>query len=186
MTFTNLTPGVWNVDPTHTELGFSVRHMMVSKVRGRFTDFEAEVVAGDTPETSSVRVTVPMDSIDTKNADRDGHLRSNDFFDIENHPTMTFVSTRITESTLEGDLTIKGTTKPVVFDLDFNGVSADPWGNTVAGFEAETEVNRKDFGLNWNVTVEGGGVLVGEKVKLNLEVELQKAPQPAETAGATA
>jgi len=113
-------------------------------------------------------------SVDTGSADRDTHLRSADFFDVENNPTMSFTSTEVTADSLKGDLTIKGVTKPVVFELDFNGLATDPWGNQKAGFEAETEINRKDFGLEWNVALEGGGVLVSEKVKIKLEVQLTK------------
>ena len=114
-------------------------------------------------------------SVDTNAADRDTHLKSADFFDVENNPAMTFTSTKVTNDSLEGDLTIKGITKAVTFDLDFGGISADPWGGTRAGFEATTEINRKDFNLSWNVAIEGGGVLVGEKVKIALDVELLQA-----------
>jgi polyisoprenoid-binding protein YceI len=118
---------------------------------------------------------VQLASIDTNSADRDTHLRGVDFFDVENNPAMTFKSTKVSNDSIEGDLTIKGITKPVSFDLDFGGVSADPWGGTRAGFEATTEINRKDFGLSWNAAIEGGGVLVGEKVKIALDVELVRA-----------
>ena len=174
-TLKDLTPGVWNVDPSHSTIGFVARHLMVSKVRGSFTEFTADVKIGDQLEDSTVTATVQLASVETGSADRDGHLKSPDFFDVENNPTMTFTSTKVTPDTLEGDLTIKGVTKPVTFDLEFDGVSADPWGGTRAGFEASTEVNRKDFGLTWNVAVEGGGVLVSEKVKINLDVQLVKA-----------
>ena len=174
-----LTPGTWNVDASHSEVGFVARHLMVTKVRGQFKDFNATVVVGAPFESSSVEATVQLASIDTNSADRDGHLKSADFFDVENNPAMTFRSTKVTEATLEGDLTIKGVTRPVVFDLAFNGVSADPWGGTRAGFEASTEINRKDFGLEWNVAIEGGGVLVGEKVKINLDIQLVAAQVPA-------
>jgi len=170
-----LKPGIWNVDASHSEIGFSGRHLMVSKVRGQFKDFTAVVTIGEPFEQSTVKATVQMASIDTNGADRDAHLLSADFFDVENNPTMSFTSTKVTDVSLEGDLTIKGVTRAVTFDLDFGGVSADPWGGTRAGFEATTEINRKDFGLSWNVALEAGGVLVGEKVKIALDVELIQA-----------
>ena len=176
----DLKPGTWTVDASHSEVGFVARHLMVSKVRGQFKDFAAAVTVAQPFELSSVEATVQMASIDTSSADRDTHVKSPDFFDVENNPVMTFRSTKVTDDSLEGLLTIKGTTKPVSFDLEFGGVSADPWGGTRAGFEATTEISRKDFGLTWNVAIEGGGVLVGEKVKITLDVQLvQTADVPA-------
>jgi polyisoprenoid-binding protein YceI len=171
-TLSDLKPGIWNVDATHSEVGFTARHLMVSKVRGQFKDFAAVVSVGQTFDESSVEATVQMASVDTNSADRDTHVKSADFFDVENNPTMTFKSTKVTGKSLEGLLTIKGVSKPVTFNLDFGGVSADPWGGTRAGFEATAEINRKDFGLSWNVALEGGGALVGEKVKITLDVQL--------------
>jgi polyisoprenoid-binding protein YceI len=171
----DLTAGTWNVDASHSEVGFAARHLMVSKVRGQFKDFAAVVTVGHPFDQSTVEATVQMASIDANSADRDTHLRSPDFFDVENFPAMTFKSTKVTDEALEGNLTIKGITKPVTFDLDFGGVSADPWGGTRAGFEATTEINRKDFDLSWNAAIEGGGVLVGEKVKIALDVQLVQA-----------
>ena len=171
----NLTAGTWNVDASHSEVGFTGRHLMVSKVRGQFKDFAAVVTVAQPFELSTVEATVQMASVDTNSADRDAHVKSADFFDVENNPTMTFKSNKITDNTLEGLLTIKGVSKQVSFDLDFGGISADPWGGTRAGFEATTEINRKDFGLTWNVALEGGGVLVGEKIKIALDVELIQA-----------
>jgi polyisoprenoid-binding protein YceI len=168
----DLKPGTWTVDASHSEVGFVARHLMVSKVRGQFKDFSAVVTVAQPFEHSTVEATVQMASIDTNSADRDTHVKSGDFFDVENNPVMTFTSTKVTDDALEGLLTIKGTTKPVSFDLDFGGVSADPWGGTRAGFEATAEINRKDFDLSWNVAIEGGGVLVGEKVKIILDVQL--------------
>lgn len=168
----DLEPGTWNVDASHSEVGFIARHLMVSKVRGQFKNFSAVVSIAQPFENSTVEATVQLASVDTNAAGRDTHLKSADFFDVENNPAMTFTSTKVTNSSLEGDLTIKGVTKPVTFDLDFGGISADPWGGTRAGFEATTEINRKDFGLSWNVAIESGGVLVGEKVKIALDVEL--------------
>ena len=174
-TLSDLTPGTWTVDASHSEVGFIARHLMVSKVRGQFKDFAAVVSITQPFEQSTVEATVQLASVDTNAADRDTHLKSADFFDVENNPAMTFRSTKVTNESLEGVLTIKGITKPVTFDLDFGGISADPWGGTRAGFEATTEINRKDFDLTWNVAIEGGGVLVGEKVKIALDVELVQA-----------
>jgi polyisoprenoid-binding protein YceI len=170
----DLPAGTWTVDPAHTEVGFVARHLMVSKVRGKFTEFEGTVKIGDDITDSQVTAVVQLASVDTGSADRDAHLRSADFFDVENNPTMSFTSTEVTEDTLKGDLTIKGITKPVEFELDFNGLATDPWGNTKAGFEAEAEINRKDWGLEWNVALEGGGVLVSDKIKITLDVQLVK------------
>jgi len=169
---TDLTPGSWAVDPVHSEIGFVARHLMVAKVRGRFKEFSAVVEVAQPFENSTVRATVQMASVETGTADRDTDLRSANFFDVENNPEMTFTSTKVSADELVGDLTIKGVTLPVTFDLEFNGVSKDPWGGTRAGFEATTEINRKDYGLEWNVALEGGGVLLGEKVKVTLDVEL--------------
>jgi polyisoprenoid-binding protein YceI len=171
----DLPAGTWNVDPSHSEVGFTARHLMVTKVRGQFKEFEGSVKVGDNIADSLVSAVVQLGSVDTGSADRDTHLRSADFFDVENNPTMSFTSTEVTEDSLRGDLTIKGVTKPVEFDLDFNGLATDPWGNQKAGFEAKTEINRKDFGLEWNVALEGGGVLVSEKIKVNLDIQLVKA-----------
>lgn len=174
-----LTAGTWTIDPSHTNVGFTVRHLMVSKVRGSFSAVEGAIVIADDPARSSVEAVVQMDSIDTRDEQRDGHLRSNDFFDIANHPTMTFRSTGIRadgdDYVLVGELTIKGVTKTVEFEVEFGGVSQDPWGGTRVGFEAEAEINRKDFGMEWNAALETGGVLVGEKVKITLDVEAVKA-----------
>jgi polyisoprenoid-binding protein YceI len=170
-----LTPGTWTVDASHSEIGFVARHLMVTKVRGQFKAFEGEVKVGQPIEGSSVSATVQIDSIDTGSADRDAHLRSADFFDVANHATMTFNSTEVTADSLKGDLTIKGITRPVEFALEYNGIATDPWGNAKAGFEAETEINRKDWGLEWNVALEGGGVLVSEKIKLKLDIQLVKS-----------
>jgi polyisoprenoid-binding protein YceI len=172
---TELPAGTWHVDPAHSEIGFVARHLMVTKVRGQFKDFEGSVNVGQPTEGTTVTATVQLASIDTGNADRDAHVKGADFFDVENNPTMTFRSTETSLENLKGDLTIKGITRPVEFDLEFTGIATDPWGNTKAGFEAQTEINRKDFGLEWNVPLEGGGVLVSEKIKINLDVQLLKA-----------
>ena len=170
----DLPAGTWTVDPSHSELSFSVRHLMVAKVRGKFADFTGAVQVGAPATDSTVTATVHLASVDTGSADRDAHLKGPDFFDTEKDPEMTFVSTSVTDGALVGNLTIKGVTKPVTFDIEFNGVAADPWGNTKAGFEAETEINRTDWGLTWNAAIEGGGVLVAEKVKITLDIELLK------------
>jgi len=174
-TLHDLTPGTWTVDPSHTEVGFVARHLMVSKVRGQFTDLAGTVTVTDDIAHSRVDVTVQMASVSTGSADRDAHVKGGDFFDVETYPTMTFTSSAFDGTKLTGDLTIKGVTKPVTFDVEFNGVATDPWGQTKAGFEAQATVNRKDWGLEWNVALEGGGVLVSEKVTLVLDVQLLKA-----------
>jgi polyisoprenoid-binding protein YceI len=178
-TLVELTPGVWNVDSSHSTVGFVVRHLMVSKVRGHFGTFTGTLTIADDPLASSVEASAETASITTGDDARDNHLRSADFFDVENFPTITFASTGIdrqgNDYVLHADLTIKGVTRPVDFQLEFDGVTADPWGGTRAGFSAETEINRKDWGLTWNVAIETGGVVVGEKVKIQLEVEVVKA-----------
>jgi polyisoprenoid-binding protein YceI len=176
---TDLTPGVWNVDPSHSTIGFVARHLMVSKVRGSFSKFDGTITVAEDRLQSKVEATVEIDSVTTNDETRDGHLKSADFFDLEKNPTMTLVSTGIESKgnhyIMHADLTINGITKPVDFDLEFEGVSKDPWGGLRAGFEAEADVNRKDWGLEWNVALETGGVLVGEKVKIVLEIEAVKA-----------
>ena len=167
--------GTWTVDASHSEIGFVARHLMVTKFRGLFKVFVGTVKFGDDFTDSPVTAVAKIDSVDTGSADRDAHLKSGDFFDAEANPTMSFTSTEVTPDSLTGDLTIKGVTKPVTFDLDFTGLATDPWGNEKAGFEASAEINRKDWGLEWNVALEGGGVLVSEKVKLNLDIQLTKA-----------
>ena len=179
-----LPPGTWTVDASHSNITFVARHLVVAKVRGRFIDFSGSITIAEDRLQSTLEATVQATSVNTEDEGRDGHLRSADFFDVENHPTWTLVSTGIeakgSNYVLHTNLTIKGTTKPVDFALEFEGVANDPWGNTKAGFTAEAEINRKDWGLEWNVALETGGVLVGEKVKIVLEVEaLQMAVQPA-------
>lgn len=174
-TIHDLTPGIWTIDASHTTVGFTGRHLMITKVRGRFGAVEGTISVPEDRLQSSARATIEMTSVDTGDEARDGHLKSGDFFDVENFPTMTFVSTGVTQKgddfVLVGDLTIKGVTKPVRLDLEFDGVNGDPWGGTRAGFTAKGEINRKDWGLEWNVALETGGVLVGEKIKLELDVE---------------
>ncbi|MDE9365015.1 YceI family protein [Luteipulveratus sp. YIM 133132] len=171
----DLTPGTWTIDPAHTTLGFTARHLMVSKVRGKFNEFEGTAVVGEDLESTSVTATVQMESIDTRNEQRDGHLRTNDFFDVANHPTMTFRSTKITADTVEGELTLRGITQPVTFDVEYGGTVNDPNMGTRAGFEATTQINRKDFGVQFNATTEGGGAVVSDKIKIELDVEFVKS-----------
>lgn len=174
-----LPAGTWNVDTTHSRVGFVARHMMVTKVRGAFTDYTADVVVAENPLESKVSAVVQVGSVDTGNADRDGHLRTNDFFDVEQFPTLTFTSTGILadgdDYTLLGDLTIKGITKPVEFELEFEGLGADPWGGTRAGFTAKTVIDRTEFGVEFNAALETGGVLLGDKVTIELDIQLVKA-----------
>jgi polyisoprenoid-binding protein YceI len=178
MTDPKIPAGKWTIDPVHSRVGFVARHMMVTKVRGTFTDYSGEVTIADDLEQSSVTVEIQMESIDTGNKDRDGHLRTNDFFDVAQFPTMSFKSTAIeldgNEGKLHGDLTLKGVTKPVTFDVEFEGVTGDPWGGTRAGFSATTTVTRKDWGVEWNAPLETGGVMVGDKVQLELDIQMVK------------
>ncbi len=171
---TDLSAGTWAVDPTHTEVGFVARHLMVTKVRGSFTDVTGTVVVADDLAASTAEVTIKTASISTGTADRDAHLRGEDFFDAENHPDMTFRSTSFDGDTLVGDLTIKGVTKPVTLDVDFGGVATDPWGNEKAAFEATGEIDRTAWGLTWNASLEKGGVLVSEKIKIAIDLQLAK------------
>jgi polyisoprenoid-binding protein YceI len=168
--------GTWTVDPVHSEVSFVVRHMMVSKVRGRFDTFSGTVITADDPSQSSVTASVDLNSVSTGAPDRDNHIRSADFFEVEKHPTMTFQSTGIRPDgdnfLLEGDLSLRGVTRPVTFRLEVNGFSQDPYGGTRAGFSASTEINRNDWGVSYNGPIPGGGVAVSEKVTINLEVEL--------------
>jgi len=168
--------GTWAIDPSHSEISFSVRHLMVSKVRGHFTKFSGNLVIAEDNTKSSVTAEIDAASIDTRDENRDNHLRTNEFFDIETHPTWSFASTAVRTGgkggyLVDGNLTIKGVTKPVVLDLEVAGTSTDPWGNTKAGFSASTVINRKDFGVEWNAPLETGGVLVGEEVTLTLEIQ---------------
>jgi polyisoprenoid-binding protein YceI len=169
--------GTWAIDPVHSEVGFSARHFGVSKVRGRFVKFEGTIVTAEDPLASSVTASIDVTSINTNQEQRDAHIRSADFFDVENHPTITFTSTGLKadggEYTLEGDLTIRGTTKPVALALELNGFGPDPYGGTRVGFTATTEVNRHDFGVSFNGPIPGvpGGVILGDKVNLTLEIE---------------
>lgn len=171
----------YNVDMNHSSIEFAVKHMMVSKVKGFFESYDARVEATDLEDltTAAINFTINVSSINTRNTDRDNHLRSADFFDIDHHPTITFTSTKIEGSdddyTITGDMTIKGITKPVTFDVEYNGKGKTPDGTEVYGFEAETKLNREDFGLTWNAALETGGVLVGKDIKIRVELEINPA-----------
>ena len=169
--------GTWAIDPVHSEVSFVVRHMMVSKVRGRFDTFEGTIVTAEDPLASSVTASVDLSSINTGQEQRDAHIRSADFFEVEKHPMMTFASTGVHAEgdhfLLDGDLTLKGVTKPVTFKLEVNGFGPDAYGGTRAGFSATTEITRHDFGVSFNGPIPGvpGGVAVSDKVTINLEAE---------------
>jgi polyisoprenoid-binding protein YceI len=169
------TAGTWDIDPVHSEVSFSVRHMMVSKVRGRFGSFTGQIVTGEDVTGSSVSATIDATSIDTNNEQRDNHIRSADFFDVANHPTWTFTSAgvRVDDGDLfvDGELTIKGVTRPVTLALQAEGFGPDAFGGTRAGFSASTTINRSDFGVDIAMPLDGGGVVVGEKVTITLEIE---------------
>lgn len=165
----------WNLDTTHSEITFKVRHMMISNVKGTFNTFTAEVEAeDDTFKNAKVSATIQTDSIDTNNADRDTHLKSADFFNVEQNPTITFESDSLADD-VTGHLTINGVTKPVQLEVEFGGINQDPWGNTKAGFTFEGKIKRSDFGLNWNAALETGGVLVSDEVKISGELQFVKA-----------
>lgn len=170
----------WNIDSSHSGVHFSVRHMVVSKVRGRFAKYTGAVHLDDDLATSRVEVAIDATSIDTGTADRDAHLRSADFFDAEKFPSITFRSTRVERKDHEtfrvfGHLTIRDVTREIVLEATYGGRSKDPWGNERAGFEAKTSLDRKDFGLTWNQVLEVGGVLVGDRIEIEIEVEVVKA-----------
>ncbi len=172
---------VWNFDKPHTSVGFTVRHLVVTKVHGQFKDFNGEIeFNGKNVETGSIDVTIQMTSIDTENQKRDDHLKSADFFDVEKFPVMSFKSGKIVRGEgdnfkIIGDLTIRDITKEVTLDAVFNGTIKDPWGGTRAGFSATGKINRQDFGVKWNQALETGGFLVGDEVTINIETELIKA-----------
>lgn len=173
-----ITPGLWTLDMSHSEIGFTVRHAGISKVRGRFTDASAEAKIGRSLADASLHATVKTASFDSGDANRDGHVKGPDFFDVENFPEMTFRATSVEgdgeDYTLTGDLTIRGITKPIELEVEFTGVAVDPFGATRAGFSAEAEISRKEFGLTWNAVLETGGLLVSDKVRINVEAALVK------------
>ena len=170
----------WAVDPTHSKVGFKVKHLMISNVLGSFREFSGTTTTeGDDFSTAAISFSVNTASVDTEMADRDGHLKSPDFFDTASYPEMTFEGTGLKVTgddtyDLTGDLTIKGVKKPVTLSVEFGGVMNDPWGNVKAGFSINGKINRKDWGLNWNAALEAGGLLVGEEVKLSVDLELAK------------
>lgn len=174
-----ITATTWTVDPSHTLVEFSVRHMMVTTVKGRFTDVKATIHNFETdPSHASLDVEIATASLTTGDDGRDNHLRSADFFEVETYPTVTFKSSRVEgngdEFKVTGDLTLHGVTKEVTLDVTFHGTGTNPWGKTVAGFAAETKINRKDFGLNWNVGLEAGGVLVSDQIKISIDAQVVK------------
>lgn len=167
--------GTWSIDPAHSDVSFSVRHMMVSKVKGRFGSFSGTIVTAEDPTLSSVTAEIDLTSIDTNNAQRDDHIRSRDFFEVDRHPTMTFASTSVRadgeDFLLTGALTLKGITKPVTLKLELNGIGPDPYGGTRAGFSASTEISRKEFGVDIDMPMDGGGVVIGDRISIALEIE---------------
>ena len=171
--------GTYSVDASHSEVGFAVRHLMVAKVRGRFSDFAGSIEIAENPLESTVSVTIQTVSVDTRDEQRDGHLRSGDFFDAEAWPTMSYQSRSVRRAgkgryVVDGDLTIKDVTRPVALELSYEGGATDPWGGVRAGFSAKAEVDREAFGLGWNQALETGGVLVGKKVSIEIEAEAVK------------
>ena len=164
----------WTLDKQHSEVTFKVRHMMISNVKGAFTDFDATLqTEGDDFKTANVAAEVQVASITTNNTDRDNHLKGEDFFNVEKNATITFKSNSL-QHEVTGELTINGVTKPVQLDVDFGGINTDPWGNTKAGFSFEGKIKRSDFGLNWNAALEAGGVMVSDDVKIAGELQFVK------------
>lgn len=178
--FEQLVKSNWKLDPAHSRLGFSAKHMIIAEVEGLFRDFDINVDAGEGFADTEIEVRIRTASIDTGNSDRDNHLKSADFFDAENHPEIKFISTSLEKTDnekfkLKGDLTIRGITKPIDLDVTFGGQIKDPWGNERVGFQVKGQLNRFDYGLRWNSLMETGGAIVGKTIKLNCRVELTKA-----------
>jgi len=175
-----MTKTTWAIDPTHSEIGFKVKHMMFTNVSGKFNKFESTIVnEEDSFESSKIDFTTEIASIDTNNQDRDNHLKSADFFDAEVYPNLTFKSTEIIKKEdnsyqIKGELTIKDVTKNIALETEYSGLMTDPWGNTKIGLSLTGKINRKDFGLTWNAALETGGVLVGEEIKLVAEIQFAK------------
>jgi polyisoprenoid-binding protein YceI len=167
--------GKWSIDPVHSEVGFSVRHMMVSKVRGRFTEFSGDIVTAERPEDSSVTAEISLSSINTGNEQRDEHIRSADFFEVETYPTMSYRSTGVRvedgDFLVDGNLSLKGVTKNVPLRLELNGFGPDAFGGTRAGFTATAEINRRDFNVNFSAPMQNGGAVVSDKITIHLEIE---------------
>ena len=174
-TFPGYVAGTWNLDPTHSEVTFSVKHLAISKVRGSFKEFTATLVTAEDPTQSTATATIQVGSVDTNQKDRDNHLRTSDFFLVEEYPTMEFVSTGVktdgTDFTLYGDLTLRGVTKEITLKGEFGGITTDGYGQTKLGVAANTRINRKDFGVNWNAALEGGGFTLGDDVTINVELQ---------------
>ncbi|WP_017591172.1 YceI family protein [Nocardiopsis potens] len=170
-----LAQGTWRIDPAHSQVGFNVRHMMISRVRGRFDVFDAVLTVPEDPMAAQVRATIDASSIDTHNRQRDDHMRSADFFEVARYPEWTFASTGVRAAgdafLLAGDLTIKGTTRPVELELEFNGTRRDPGGPLRAGFRAEGRIDRKDFGVDIEMPMDGGGVVVGDRINIEIDAE---------------
>jgi polyisoprenoid-binding protein YceI len=172
--------GTWKADPAHSEIGFSARHLMVSKIRGRFTGYDVTIVTSEDPLGSSVTATIDLASLETGNGPRDDHLRSADYLEVEKYPAMSYRSTGIRRTgdgwVIDGDLTLHGVTRPVPLAVEVNGFRPDPFGGQRAGFSATTQINRRDFGIDLTIPMDGGGVVVGEKVSISLEIQavLQK------------
>jgi polyisoprenoid-binding protein YceI len=169
-------PGTWIIDPSHSEVEFTVRHMMISKVRGRFRQFDGTIVIAERPEDSRVEVFIEAASIDTRDGSRDEHLRSADFLDVEHHPEIRFTSTSLRPGDIghwdmTGDLTVRDVTRQVLLDVEFSGATVDPWGNLRVGFDASTRIDRDQFGITWNQVLEAGGFLVGKEILVEIDVE---------------
>ncbi|QAV70454.1 polyisoprenoid-binding protein [Salinibacterium sp. UTAS2018] len=179
-THINFAVGTWQLDPTHSTVAFTVKHLMISKVRGTFDGFSGTIVTSEVPAENSITATIDMATINTNQPDRDGHLRTNDFFNVEEFPTATFTSTSMDidgdDLTIEGDLTLRGVTKPVTLKGEFGGIATNPYGQTVAAASATTVINRTEFGINYNAALETGGVLLGENITLTFDLQavLQK------------
>lgn len=171
----------WTIDPSHSKIGFKVKHLMISNVMGNFRDFEGQVTTnGNDLSTANISFSLNSASVDTEMADRDTHLKSADFFDVGNYPKITFIGSELKDLgddmyELTGDLVIKGVTKKVVLPVEFGGLMTDPWGNVKAGFSIGGKINRKEWGLNWNAVLEAGGVLLSDEVKIICDVQLVKA-----------
>ncbi len=167
--------GTWNLDQAHTEIGFAARHMMVSKVRGKFEKYTGTITIAANPLESHAEAEIDLSSITTGNDQRDGHLRGSDFFDVDTHPSMTFRSTGVRpdgdDFLVDGELTIRGITKPITLKVELGGFGPDPYGGTRAGFSASAEINRSDFGVSWNAALEGGGVVISDKITIHIEAE---------------
>jgi polyisoprenoid-binding protein YceI len=183
--------GTWDIDPNHSTVEAVARYAMLTSVRGRFASFTGAITVGETLQDSNVQVEIDASSIDTRNETRDGHLKSEDFLHVEQHPTIRFRSTRVEQVgdgdyRVWGDLTMRGVTKEVELDMTFDGIGSDPWGNTRAGVVATTTINRKDWGVNWNAAIEAGGVLVGDRLKIELNISAIKRAEPTKAPSVSA